>query len=129
MMWTEGVSADTARLTIPLDTALTRLPPGASYTARSGRASVKATVRPSTDDHPAVLVIESGCDSLERLCWRYEAEVERLQAANAHLTQNAEAVAAEQHSNGVRMAIVQVMAGLALGIVITLITRKKLWQY
>lgn len=125
-MWAESVAADTAVLTIPLDTALVHMPGGAAFTARSGRASVTARVT-TAGGQPAALVIESSCDSLERLCWRYEAEMERFRAANATLVRNAEESAIEHRSNSVRTTILQIMAGLVLGIVITLIT-KRIWQ-
>ena len=83
--WTAPVKADTALLEIALDSGLWRLPEGASYAASSGRAHVKASVKQNTGGKPPTLVIESGCDSLARLCAYYEAENERLSVKNAHL--------------------------------------------
>ncbi len=125
-MWTESVAADTALLLIPLDSALLSLPQGAAYTARSGRASVKASVRQGKDGTPPTLIIESGCDSLARLCAYYEAENERLSVANSHLS-SAVQTASKRQTNGVWTIILTAIAGIAAGTVITLITRR-IWQ-
>ena len=91
----EGVKTDSTRLTIPLDSLL-RLPEGASYTARSGRAHVSVSLRRTgdvgtaqqrrTDPGGMTVYVESGCDSLARLCSYYEEENERLSVANSHQT-------------------------------------------
>ena len=117
------MKADTTLLEIALDTALWRLPEGASYTASSGRAHVKASVKQGTGGKPPTLVIESGCDSLARLCALYEAENERLSVANAHLQSSTETAVEERlKRNGLwwRMFI----AGFITGGVITILTMK-----
>lgn len=91
----EAVKADSTRLRIPLDSLL-MLPAGASYTARSGRAHASVTVRRTgnvaaakqqpTEPSGMTVYVETGCDSLERLCAYYEQENERLSVANTHLT-------------------------------------------
>lgn len=94
--WTAPVKADTALLEIALDSGLWRLPEGASYAASSGRAHVKASVKQNTGGKPPTLVIESGCDSLARLCAYYEAENERLSVARAHLQDSAQTAVEER---------------------------------
>ena len=84
-MWTEGVAEDRTSLTLALDSTLAHLPEGASYTAASGRAKVKASVKQNTDGKPPTLVIESSCDSLERVCVAYAQNNERLSVVNASL--------------------------------------------
>ena len=79
----EAVRADSATLTLSLDSLL-RLPMGATYRASNGRAHVSAEVK-KTSGKPAVVYIESTCDSLERLCVYYSEENERLSVANSHL--------------------------------------------
>ena len=91
----EAVKADNTRLRIPLDSLL-MLPAGASYTARSGRAHASVTVRRTanvaaakqqpTEPGGMTVYVESGCDSLARLCSYYEEENERLSVANSHQT-------------------------------------------
>lgn len=125
-MWTQSVSADTARLQIALDSTLFALPQGASYTARSGRASVKASVKQSADGTSATIIIESSCDSLARLCSYYERQNEWLSVANTQLSNTVETVT-EERKNTIGRYILMAIAGIMAGIVITLITRR-IWQ-
>ena len=117
------MKADTALLEIALDSGLWRLPAGASYAASSGRAHVKASVKQNGGGKPPTLVIESGCDSLERLCALYEAENERLSVANAHLTSSTETASSEREKR--RCDWWQMfIAGFIAGGVLTILTRK-----
>lgn len=79
------VKADTARLTLNVDTMLWQMPEGVQYVAQSGRATVKAGVKKDTSGRVKAIVIESSCDSLARLCAVYESENARLSQINAHL--------------------------------------------
>lgn len=126
VFWTEGVAADTARLEIGLDTTLWQLAEGACYVASSGRAHVKASVKGGRKGKPPTLVIESGCDSLARLCAIYEAENERLSVKNGHL-QNSVVTLNEDRSKSSRAVPVWCVfvAGLLAGLVLTLLTIKK----
>lgn len=119
--WTAPVKADTALLEIALDSGLWRLPEGASYAASSGRAHVKASVKQDTGGKPPTLVIESGCDSLARLCAYYEAENERLSVKNAHLQDSAQ-TAVEERSKERGLWWVDWCVFIAGGIVCTVIT-------
>lgn len=119
--WTAPVKADTALLEIALDSGLWRLPEGASYAASSGRAHVKASVKQNAGGKPPTLVIESGCDSLARLCAYYEAENERLSVKNAHL-QNSVQTAARERSKERGLWWVDWCVFIAGGIVCTVIT-------
>lgn len=119
--WTAPVKADTALLEITLDSGLWRLPEGASYAASSGRAHVKASVKQNTGGKPPTLVIESGCDSLARLCAYYEAENERLSVKNAHLQDSAQ-TAVEERSKERGLWWVDWCVFIAGGIVCTVIT-------
>ena len=84
-MWTESVAEDRTSLTLALDSTLAHLPEGASYTAASGRAKVKASVKQNAGGKPPTLIIESSCDSLERVCVAYAQSNERLSEVNASL--------------------------------------------
>ena len=123
------MKADTALLEIALDSGLWRLPDGASYTASSGRAHVKASVKRNEGGKPPSLVIESGCDSLARLCAMYEAENERLSVMNSHL-QNSAQTAVEEQLKRRRLWWVDWCVFIAGGMVCTVITilTKKIWQ-
>lgn len=117
------MKADTALLEIALDSGLWRLPEGASYAASSGRAHVKARVKHNVGGKPPTLVIESGCDSLARLCAYYEAANERLSVKNAHLQDSVETVVEERRKQ--RCEWWQMfIAGLTAGAVITILTIK-----
>ena len=115
------MKADTALLEIALDSGLWRLPEGASYAASSGRAHVKASVKQNVGGKPPTLVIESGCDSLARLCAYYEAENERLSVKNAHLQDSAQ-TAARERSKERGLWWVDWCVFIAGGIVCTVIT-------
>ena len=123
------MKSDTARLEIALDSGLWRMPDGAGWTASSGRAHVKASVVKGKTGQP-VLEIESGCDSLERLCAMYAAENERLTTDNAEL-QSSLRTETEERLNGVcgwrvwLMGMAGIVAGVALTIIIT---RKGKWK-
>lgn len=122
------MAADTARLAIALDTTLWHLPEGASYVASSGRAHVKAIVRKGQKGGMPTLLIESGCDSLSRLCAYYEAENERLSVANSHLRSSSEMLKEERLRSWKTWPVWSVfVAGILAGIVLTIITRK-IWQ-
>lgn len=135
-MVSEGVKADSTRLIIPLDSLL-RLPEGASYTARSGRAHASVTVRQTGDVGTAqqrrtepsgmTVYVETGCDSLARLCTYYEEANERLSVANSHLTATMSTKEKEEKTAPrVWLELLSTfIARLLLGGVITLITTRK----
>ena len=139
LMVSESVNADSTRLLIPLDSLL-MLPPGASYTARSGRvhASVSlmrtvdggATQQPHTAPRGMTVYVETGCDSLARLCSYYEEENERLSVAKSHLT--ATMSTKEQEEKTAHRVWLELLstfiAGLVSGVIITLLTTRKKWQ-
>ena len=64
-------------LTIPTD-SLHRLPNGAGYSKRSGRASVKVTRRSSTPTGPEYIYVYATCDSLQLLCEQYERTIKNM---------------------------------------------------
>lgn len=127
-MWTESVAADRTSLTLALDSTLAHLPEGASYTAESGRAKVKASVKQSTDGKPPTLIIESSCDSLERLCVLYSTENERLSVANNHLQSSVTALSEEKAKRTETWVCwATFIAGIVIGTTVTILTRK-IWQ-
>lgn len=120
-MWTEKVPQDQARLIIPLD-SMWRLPSGASFNKKEGRANVKASL--GKQDDKDVIIIDASCDSLQMLCLYYEEQNTKLAKQNAELS-NATRTEKEPRSNAVKVAIFSFIAGLMSGTVITLKTRKK----
>lgn len=126
LLWTEPVKADTALMEIALDSTLWRLPEGVSWTAASGRAKVRASVKRSLDGGVPTLLIESACDSLERLCALYEAENERLSVANSHLS-NSVRTADEQREGVVWQIVTGLVFGMGAGILLTTILTRKIY--
>ena len=64
-------------LTIATD-SLRRLPAGASYSERSGQASVKVTRRAATATEPEYIYVYATCDSLQLQCERYERTIRNM---------------------------------------------------
>lgn len=126
-LWHEGVAPDSVRLEIPVDTLL-KLPEGASYSLRSGRATVRTSVKREKGVRSPVIVVEAGCDSLERelmlLKSRRGAALSRTERQESTERQTKEL--SEGHSKPIRMALLFI-AGIATGVVITIKT-KRIWQ-
>ena len=121
-----------SRVTLSVaEDSLALLPAGAGYTARRGQAHVKVSRRPSADkESPAQIVIEAGCDSLEVQCARYEQRIEEMQtqltaAKRVHSMQQKKTE--ERQLWDFKTILYAFIAGVAAGIVSTLIIKKK-WQ-
>lgn len=112
------------RLAVPLDSLL-KLPTGASYTATKGRAKTTLYLSRTPGKTP-VIMVESDCDSLERLCLYYNKENERLSVANSHLESTVQ-TEKEQRSNTPGTKLQIFIAGLMAGIITTILIRK-IWQ-
>ncbi|WOZ84066.1 hypothetical protein KUA49_013030 [Segatella copri] len=108
-------------LIIPLD-SIGRLPSGASFNKKEGRANVKASL--GKQDGKDVIYIDASCDSLQVLCLYYEEQNKKLTKQNAELS-NTIRTEKEQCSNPVKVAIFSFIVGLVSGIIITIKTRKK----
>lgn len=124
------VPMSSVSLTLPLD-SLRLLPPGAGYTAKKGRASVKVTRKTPTAKEPEQLIIEANCDSLQLVCARYYKSISTLkrqlheaEQSNKELKEEKK----EKSSNSLRIIIFAFIAGVAAGIVLIILTRKKKWQ-
>ena len=121
-----------SRVTLSVaEDSLSLLPSGAGYTARRGQAHVKVSRGPSTNKgSPARIIIEAGCDSLEVQCARYEQRIETLQQqiqTQHKRHSNAVQMQKETHFNDLRMLFFAYVAGVATGIVLILIIKKK-WK-
>lgn len=70
----EPVPLSEVSLTLKRDSLL-ELPPGASYSAKSGRARVEVRAEPGT------IVVTSSCDSLQRIVEYYERKIGEYETA------------------------------------------------
>lgn len=122
-------------LTIATD-SLRSLPSGASYSERSGQASVKVTRRAATATEPEYIYVYATCDSLQLQCERYERYIRNLhkdygEQLNGMVTRLAEARQAvqevkEKPPNVIGTALKWYLAGLVSGIIGTIIIFIKL---
>lgn len=105
-------------LTLSQD-SLRSLPEGAEYHARSGQANV--SVRKGKT--PETIVVYASCDSLQRQVLLYEEQLSEIRKQSEASSAAVQTVS-EKHSS--RFPITAPAIGLAVGIVVTIIT-KKIW--
>ena len=123
-LWTQPIRADTTRLELRLDSTLLSLPEGASFTAASGRAHLKASLKRDEKGRPASIIIEGGCDSLQRLCIYYQAEAERLQTANTQLQSIVKTLSTDLHTRGRTWNVWAALALLAVVLILIIANRQ-----
>ena len=76
---TELVKVPMSAVTLTIATdSLRSLPVGASYSERSGQASVKVSRKAATATEPEYIYVYASCDSLELQCERYERQIRNL---------------------------------------------------
>lgn len=122
-------------LTIATD-SLRSLPSGASYSERSGQASVKVSRKAATATDPEYIYVYASCDSLELQCERYERTIRNLRSEyGERLTEMQGRLAAtlSQHTeqeekppNAIGTALKWFFYGLLSGILATFIIFIKL---
>ena len=122
-------------LTIATDSLLS-LPAGASYSERSGQASVKVSRKASTSTEPERIYIYASCDSLELQCERYERQIRNLHSQyEERLNEMQNRLAATSHEleevkekppNAIGTALKWFFYGLLSGILATIIIFIKL---
>lgn len=117
-------------LTIATD-SLRSLPSGASYSERSGQASVKVSRKAATATEPEYIYVYASCDSLELQCERYERTIrnlhreygERLNEMQGRLSATSYELeeVKEESPNPIGMALKWCFYGLLSGILATII--------
>ena len=122
-------------LTIATD-SLRRLPAGASYSERSGQASVKVSRKAATATEPEYIYVYATCDSLQLQCERYERQIrnmrseygERLNEMQGRLSATSHELeeVKEKPPNGIGTSLKWYLAGLLSGILATIIIFIKL---
>ena len=76
---TEPVKVPMSAVTLTIATdSLRSLPAGASYSERSGQASVKVSRKAATATEPEYIYVYATCDSLQLLCERYERTIKNM---------------------------------------------------
>lgn len=125
-MRTETVAADSARLTLDIDSLL-KLPEGAAFHTRSGRASLTV----GKGAQPGTIFVRSSCDSLRRLVEYYERR-EQARSSQADSTERSSASVAETTVKETKKTArpwlwcaLTFIAGITAGIVLTLKIKKR----
>lgn len=96
-MWTQPIGSDTTRLKLPTD-LIAKLPKGAVFESKTGRANVKAWLEQDDDEEkPPNVVIEASCDSLELLVYWYESAYDSI----LHRCDSLERTGLESDSNDI----------------------------
>lgn len=108
-------SALTLEISVP---DLLSLPAGASWHGKNGQAGVDVTSRGDT------LVVTSTCDSLQRLVLWYEEELTRIRGDTVGVSE-VSGTELKRRFNPVQIALVAFIAGVASGIVITFLTKRR----
>mgnify|MGYP007100860442 CR=1 FL=1 len=106
-------------LSIPADSLL-KLPQGASYNAKSGRANVRVSKGSEQD----IIYVYASCDSLQRLVEYYEAVDRHNQGRIDELQNKLTQTESKRSSNHLRTVLYAFIAGLALGLILKMIIKK-----
>ena len=134
---TEPVKVPMSAVTLTIATdSLRSLPAGASYSERSGQASVKVSRKAATATEPEYIYVYASCDSLLLQCERYERTIRNLHRNYGEQLRGMETLLAaakqevqelkEKPPNGIGTALKWYLAGLVSGIIGTIIIFIKL---
>ncbi len=110
-------------MTIATD-SLRRLPDGAFYIKRNGRASVTIGRMAATVLEPEYIYVYATCDSLQLLCERYERRISSLYGELQKTAMSAEVN--EKPPNGIRTSLEWLFIGIVIGAVGTILIFIKL---
>lgn len=134
---TEPVKVPMSAVTLTIATdSLRSLPAGASYSERSGQASVKVSRKAATATEPEYIYVYASCDSLQLQCERYERQIrnlhsqygERLNEMQGRLSATSHELeeVKEKPPNAIGTALKWYFYGLLSGILATIIIFIKL---
>ena len=134
---TEPVRVPMSSVTLTIATdSLRSLPAGASYSERSGQASVKVSRKAATATEPEYIYVYATCDSLQLQCERYERQIrnmrseygERLNEMQGRLSATSHELeeVKEKPPNVIGTALKWYFYGLLSGILVTIIIFIKL---
>ena len=134
---TELVKVPMSAVTLTIATdSLCSLPAGASYSERSGQASVKVSRKAATATEPEYIYVYASCDSLQLQCERYERQIRNLHIQyGERLNEMQNRLAATSHEleevkekppNAIGTALKWFFYGLLSGILVTIIIFIKL---
>lgn len=134
---TEPVKVPMSAVTLTIATdSLRSLPAGASYSERSGQASVKVSRKAATATEPEYIYVYASCDSLQLQCDRYERQIRNLHSQyDERLNEMQNRLAATSHEledvkekppNAIGTALKWFFYGLLSGILATIIIFIKL---
>lgn len=129
---TELVKVPMSAVTLTIATdSLCSLPAGASYSERSGQASVKVSRKAATATEPEYIYVYASCDSLQLQCERYERQIRNLHSQyGERLNEMQKRLAATSHEleevkekppNSIGTALKWFFYGLLSGILVNLI--------
>lgn len=129
---TELVKVPMSAVTLTIATdSLCSLPAGASYSERSGQASVKVSRKAATATEPEYIYVYASCDSLQLQCERYERQIRNLHSQyGERLNEMQKRLAATSHEleevkekppNAIGRALKWYFYGLLSGILVNLI--------
>ena len=104
-------------LEIPID-SLRKLPQKAEYRAKNGQANAVVQYKRDT------IIVYAICDSLKRQCEYYENVAATYKEAYEDL-QNILQEEKEQRMNPVRIAFISLLAGIVVGVLLTIIVKLK----
>lgn len=94
------------------------LPPGASFHSRNGQANVDVSTKGDT------IIVYASCDSLQRLCEFYESELTRIRSETGNTKETVQEET-EHRSNPLKTALIAFIVGVASGIVLTIVIKKR----
>ena len=134
---TEAVKVPMSSVTLTIATdSLRSLPAGASYSERSGQASVKVSRKAATATEPEYIYVYASCDSLMLQCERYERQIRNIHSQyDERLNEMQNRLAATLHEleevkekppNAIGTALKWYFFGLLSGILATIIIIIKL---
>ncbi len=106
-------------LTIPAD-SLRKLPAGAVYRGKSGRANLSIG-----SDSEGNIVAEASCDSLQQLVVWYEEELTRIRSETRGETSDDVQTVEKRPPNRMRVFVTGVLAGILAGVLLTIKMKRR----